>query len=51
MLKTYKPFLDEMISKIQQTKYNMLKVVSKETVNLYWNIGKMISEKVEQEKR
>ena len=46
----YQPFLAEILEKIQTARYQMLKTVSKETVNLYWNIGKMISDKVEQEK-
>ena len=46
----YQPFLDEILAKIQVARYQMLKTVSKETVNLYWNIGKMVSEKVAREK-
>ena len=46
----YQPFLAEILDKIQAVRYQMLKIVSKETVNLYWSIGKMVSEKVEQEK-
>ncbi len=48
--KAYKPFLKEILIKIQKARYEMLKTVSYETVNLYWNIGKDISQKVEQEK-
>lgn len=46
----YKLFLEEILIKIQKSRYEMLKTVSKETVNLYWNIGKDVSEKVAQEK-
>lgn len=46
----YKPFLAEILEKIQLARYEMLKTVSRETVNLYWNIGKSVSEKVNQEK-
>ena len=45
----YQPFLKDILEKIQIARYNMLKTVSKETVNLYRNIGKSLSEKVEQE--
>lgn len=45
----YQPFLKEILEKIQIARYQMLKTVSKETVNLYRNIGKSVSEKVEQE--
>ena len=46
----YQPFLKEILSKIQLARYEMLKTVSKQTVTLYWEIGKSVSEKVEQEK-
>ncbi len=48
--KEYKPFLRGILAKIQKSRYEMLKTVSRETVDLYWNIGKDISEKVKQEK-
>ncbi len=47
--KAYKPFLEEILSKIQKARYEMLKTVSRETVDLYWNIGKDVSKKAEQE--
>lgn len=47
--KDYKSFLKDILKKIQIARYNMLKTVSKETVNLYRNIGKSVSEKVKQE--
>ena len=50
LTKAYKPFLKEILVKIQKARYEMLKTVSRETVNLYWNIGKDVSQKVEQEK-
>lgn len=47
---SYPPFLEEILSKIQQARYEMLKTVSKQTVELYWEIGKAVSQKVQQEK-
>lgn len=46
----YQPFLKEILSKIQLARYEMLKTVNKQTVAVYWEIGKSVSEKVEQEK-
>ncbi|MBI2258088.1 MAG: hypothetical protein HYU67_04215 [Flavobacteriia bacterium] len=46
----YPPFLEEILSKIQLVRYEMLKTVSKQTVALYWEIGKVVSQKVQQEK-
>lgn len=46
----YQPFLKEIILKIQLARYEMLKTVSKQTVALYWEIGKAVSEKVKSEK-
>lgn len=46
----YQPFLKEILTKIQLARYEMLKAVSKQTVALYWEIGKSVSEKVEHEK-
>lgn len=42
----YQPFLDQIVSKIQSTRYEMLKSVSKQTVLLYWEIGKSVSEQM-----
>lgn len=47
---SYPPFLEEILSKIQQARYEMLKTVSKQTVALYWEIGKAVSQKAQQEK-
>jgi len=46
----YQPFLKEILSKIQLARYEMLKTVSKQTVELYWEIGKAVTQKVQQEK-
>ena len=46
----YQPFLKDILSKIQLARYEMLKTVSKQTVTLYWEIGKSVSEKVNSEK-
>ena len=43
----YKPFLQDILTKIQLTRYEMLMSVSKQTLLLYWDIGKMVSEKIE----
>jgi predicted nuclease of restriction endonuclease-like (RecB) superfamily len=43
----YKPFLKDILTKIQSTRYEMLMSVSKQTLLLYWDIGKMVSEKIE----
>ena len=42
--------MKEILSKIQLARYEMLKTVSKQTVELYWEIGKAVSQKVQQEK-
>ena len=49
-LTTYQPFLQDILAKIQSARYEMLKAVSKQTVLLYWEIGKSVSEKVRQER-
>jgi predicted nuclease of restriction endonuclease-like (RecB) superfamily len=46
----YQPFLQEILVKIKETRYEMLKTVSHQTVLLYWEIGKSVSEKVHSEK-
>jgi len=43
----YKHFLQDTLTKIQRTRYEMLMSVSKQTLLLYWDIGKMVSEKIE----
>lgn len=48
-LSQYKPFLDEILDKIHSARYSMLKTVNKETVALYWSIGKSVSKKVNEE--
>lgn len=49
-LTLYKPLLDEILEKIQLARYKMLKNVSNETMQLYWNIGKAVSSQVKNEK-
>ncbi len=46
----YQPFLIDILGKIRQARYEMLKAVSQQTVLLYWEIGKSVSEKVHSEK-
>jgi predicted nuclease of restriction endonuclease-like (RecB) superfamily len=43
----YEPFLKEILAKIQSARYEMLKTVSRQTVLLYWDIGKSVSEKAQ----
>ena len=47
----YQPFLSDILEKIQSARYEMLKSVSKQTVLLYWDIGKSVSEKTKEEGR
>jgi hypothetical protein len=49
-LNNCQPFLKEILSSIQLARYEMLKTMSKQTVALYWEIGKTVSEKVKLEK-
>jgi len=49
-LNNCQPFLKEILSKIQLARYEMLKTVSKQTVALYWEIGKAVSDSVKLEK-
>lgn len=46
----YRSTLQNLVIKIQEARYKMLQVVSRETLNLYWQIGKTVSEKTNQEK-
>jgi hypothetical protein len=48
-ISNYQPFLDQIVSKIQSARYEMLKSVSKQTVLLYWEIGKSVSEQMQNE--
>jgi len=43
----YTHFLQDVLTKIQQARYEMLMSVSKQTLLLYWDIGKMVSEKMQ----
>ena len=45
----YKPFLEEILSKIKSARYEMLKSLNKQTVTLYWEIGKSVSMRMENE--
>jgi predicted nuclease of restriction endonuclease-like (RecB) superfamily len=45
---TYQDFFKEIKDKIKQSRYDALKSVNKELINLYWNIGKGIVEKQNQ---
>ena len=44
--KNYKNTLSDIILSIKESRLKMLKQVSSETIQLYWNIGKTVSEKV-----
>jgi hypothetical protein len=41
----YQGFLQEILTKIQSARYEMLQSVSKRTLLLYWDIGKAVSKK------
>jgi predicted nuclease of restriction endonuclease-like (RecB) superfamily len=43
--KNYNNFLYEIKERIQKARYKALQSVNKEQISLYWDIGKMISEK------
>lgn len=43
----YQPFLKQILTKIQSARYEMLKTVSKQTVALYWEIGKSVSQQMQ----
>jgi predicted nuclease of restriction endonuclease-like (RecB) superfamily len=43
----YKYFLQNILTKIQSTRYQMLMSVSKQTLMLYWDIGRAVSEKTQ----
>jgi len=43
----YNHFLQDVLTKIQHTRYKMLMSVSKQTLLLYWDIGKMVREKMQ----
>lgn len=43
----YQPFLEQILTKIQSARYEMLKTVSKQTVALYWEIGKSVSQQMQ----
>jgi predicted nuclease of restriction endonuclease-like (RecB) superfamily len=49
-LSLYQPFLNEIMEQIHSARYKMIRAVSKETVELYWSIGRIVSEKVQIEK-
>ena len=44
----YKSILNELVGSIKKTRYEMLKKVSNETVQLYWYIGKVVFQKNQQ---
>ena len=43
----YAPFLQDILTKIQDTRYDMLMSVSKQTLLLYWDIGRVVSVKMQ----
>ena len=45
----YQPFLSQILARIQSARYEMLKSVSRQTVTLYWEIGKTVSEQMKNE--
>ena len=46
--KEYQSFISEVKNRIHSAQYEALKAVNKELVGLYWDIGRMISEKQEE---
>lgn len=48
--KEYKSFIENLKQRIRSAQYEALKVVNKELINLYWDIGKMIVEQQEKHK-
>ncbi len=48
---SYQPILKEITERIQNARHQMLRIVSKETVSLYRDIGKSVNEKVLSEER
>lgn len=46
----YKPFLQDILTRIQSARYEMLKSVSKQTILLYQDRGKSVSEKTQTKK-
>ncbi len=48
-LVNYQPFLKDILTRIQSARYEMLKTVSKQTVLLYFDIGKSVSQKIQAE--
>lgn len=47
---TYQTTLQDLVLTIQQARYKMLTAVATETVRLYWQIGKTVSQKTTEEK-
>ena len=43
----YSGFLQDILTRIQQTRYEMQMSVSKQTLLLYWDIGRAVSEKMQ----
>jgi predicted nuclease of restriction endonuclease-like (RecB) superfamily len=43
----YSHFLQDILTKIQSARYDMLRSVSRQMVLLYWEIGKVVSEKMQ----
>jgi sulfur relay (sulfurtransferase) DsrC/TusE family protein len=46
----YKTTLENLILRVKRAQYNVLKAFSSEKVQIAWDFGKIISEKVESEK-
>jgi predicted nuclease of restriction endonuclease-like (RecB) superfamily len=47
---SYHSVLSDIIQKVNMARYLMIKTVNTETVQLYWQIGKIVSEKINIEK-
>lgn len=53
VLNKYTPIMDkrfvDIIGLIKESRSNILKTISTELINLYWSVGKYISQKIEQQ--
>ncbi len=49
IIKSYNQFLKQVVDKISNTKINLARIVNTELVSLYWNIGKLILEKQQEQ--
>ncbi len=46
----YKTTLIDIVEKIKKSRYKMLKEISQETIKLYWNIGRIVYLRIQENK-